>query len=157
MTTGRINQVAAMRTPAPIVGHRRAIDEITKHDRLAWSHSDRQPTKGNQTRERHAGPDEREKRANARIFRSPSEHPLRGRNEQDGRVLNVATPMRLNGSGRFDVRPTQCRIVNERIDHHLGRATASSSRQRDVDFCVLHAPTRLLHKMQWHVGRGAIG
>jgi hypothetical protein len=46
MTTGRINQVAAMRAPAPIVGHRRAIDEITKHDRLAWSHTDRQPTKG---------------------------------------------------------------------------------------------------------------
>jgi len=44
MTTGRINQVAAMRPPMPIVGHRRAIDEITKHDRLAWFHSFRQST-----------------------------------------------------------------------------------------------------------------
>ena len=31
---------------------------------------------------------------------------MRGRNEQDGRVLIVATPVRLNGSGRLDVRPT---------------------------------------------------
>jgi hypothetical protein len=39
MTTGRINQVAAMRAPMPIGGHRRAIDEITKLDRLACFHS----------------------------------------------------------------------------------------------------------------------
>ena len=39
MTTGRINQVAAMRAPTPIGGRRRAIDEITKLDRLACFHS----------------------------------------------------------------------------------------------------------------------
>jgi hypothetical protein len=33
-----------MRPPVPIVGHRRAIDEITKRDRLAWFLSDSQPT-----------------------------------------------------------------------------------------------------------------
>jgi hypothetical protein len=35
------------------------------------------------------------------ISRSPFEHPLRGRNVQDGRVLNRdTTDIQLNGSGR---------------------------------------------------------
>ena len=52
---------------------------------------------------------------------------------QDGRVLNVATPRRLNGSGRESLHAEACRMVRARSELHLGRATATNCRQRDID------------------------
>jgi hypothetical protein len=135
MTTGRINQVAAMRAPVPNGGHRRAVDDGSTRSRrdrrVSHSTDGGQPCNRVEPSRRRSRPQTADDHR-ASIYRSQSELPLRGRTcKTAGCVTERQHVGDWTGPDERELFTVACRMELALGERDHGRATDTECLERD--------------------------